>query len=221
MTGRFYLANYHRQAYRDIYPRWAQVFDLTYNFFPLDRAIYGSDMILRTAFYFPVPVRNSSLRVRVESERENFGDFLSLNNITFPRGYNNRYDFIATKPYFISSDYVIPLLYPDLNIGSLFYLKRIRSGFFYDYLSGKGNYIWEQSGQDSQGNPVFGHVYHNTVQSFRSFGMELLSDFYLLRIPFLMSGGVQASWQSFGTVPAIKVLFNIDIYGLTLGRRRI
>ena len=43
----------HRSALRDIYPRWAQVFDFNYCFAPFDKNIYGSAISLKTAFYFP------------------------------------------------------------------------------------------------------------------------------------------------------------------------
>ncbi|MBK7711317.1 MAG: hypothetical protein IPJ37_10490 [Bacteroidales bacterium] len=41
ISGRIYFSNYHRFAYRDILPRWAQTFDLNYSFAPFDRRIYG------------------------------------------------------------------------------------------------------------------------------------------------------------------------------------
>ena len=53
ITGRLYFSNYHRSAIRDIYPRWAQIIDFNYCFAPFDKAIYGSAISLKTAFYFP------------------------------------------------------------------------------------------------------------------------------------------------------------------------
>ena len=36
---------------------------------------------------------------------------------------------------------------------------------------------------------------HNYNESFKSFGFELLADFHILRIPFMISGGVQTAWK--------------------------
>jgi retron-type reverse transcriptase len=51
--------------------------------------------------------------------------------------------------------------------------------------------------------------------------MELLADFHLLRIPFMISGGVQSAWKNINEIPSIEILFNIDLFGFTIGRRRM
>ncbi|HPY67958.1 MAG TPA: hypothetical protein PLP03_07340, partial [Bacteroidales bacterium] len=57
-------------------------------------------------------------------------------------------------------------------------------------------------------------------ETFSSFGVELLADFYVLRIPYMISAGIQASWQKGNSSPTIGWLFNIDIYGMNIGRYR-
>jgi hypothetical protein len=206
MTGRLYFANYYRFAYRDINTRWAQVFDLSYTFAPFDKIIYGHDLALRTAFYFPGIFPNNSIRIRYETEKQEFEKFYSGNRIHYPRSYLN---IISTKLDFFSFDYSMPLLYPDLNISSLFYLTRIRSGFFFDYAQGTDNYHLDTK------------IRNRGTETFSSFGIELLSDFYLFRIPYMISSGVQAAWKKFGEFPSYELLFSIDIYGMSIGRRRL
>jgi hypothetical protein len=205
-SGRLYLSNYYRSAFRDIYPKWAQIVDLNYTFAPFDKKILGNITSLLTALYFPGILSNHGIRLRYERDRQNFEKLLQSNRASFPRSYFNIY---SEKLDFCSIDYVMPLVYPDFNISGLLYLKRIRSGIFYDFAKGTGNFY-------SLAVPVF----HNYTENFKSFGFSLLSDFYLFRIPFMISGGVQTTWQTFNKSPAFELLFDIDIFGMKVGKSR-
>jgi hypothetical protein len=212
-TGRIYFANYYRSALRDIYPRWAQTIDLNYSYAPFDRAIYGKDISIRTSFYFPGILPNNGIRIRFEKEKQDRAKFLLGNRASFPRGYK----YLRSENYnFYSIDYVSPLIYPDFNLSSLLYLKRIRSGFFYDLVSGPGNTFYEPSAHGLV--PLFTNTDEKILGSY---GFELLADFHILRIPFMISGGVQAAWKTINKKPVFGLLFNIDLYGMTLGKRQL
>ncbi len=211
-TGRLYLSNYRRSAIRDIYPKWAQVIDLSHSFSPFDKKLYGTITTAKTAFYFPGLFRNNGIKLRIETETQNPQRFILGNRTSFSRSYEHIF---SKKIGFLSIDYFMPLAYPDFNISSLLYLKRIRTDLFYDFTSGTGNYVFNQS---EQGNTM---VYHDYKESFKSFGLELMSDFYVFRIPFMISGGVQTSWRAFGAIPHFKLLFNIDLFGMNIGKKRI
>ncbi len=58
------------------------------------------------------------------------------------------------------------------------------------------------------------------TESFVSYGGELLADFHVLRLPYMVSAGVQAAWQKGEKVPILEAVFNIDIYGMNIGRRQ-
>ena len=64
ITSRLYFSNYHRSSFRDIYPRWAQIADFNYCFAPFDKPIYGTDISLKTAFYFPGFLRNNGIKIK-------------------------------------------------------------------------------------------------------------------------------------------------------------
>ena len=85
---------------------------------------------------------------------------------------------------------------------------------FYDYASGPGNSFYEYT--DKGLVPLSNSP---DVKSFKSFGIELLSDFHVLRIPYMISAGVQSAWKSFGEKPAVSLIFSIDLYGMSIGRR--
>jgi hypothetical protein len=210
LSGRFYFYNYCNQSYRDIHPRWSQMVDLMYTDWLSDKNFFGPQKYIRTAFYFPGIFRNNSIRFRYEAERQSFAKYLTSNRIDFPRSYSN---IISGKLDLISIDYEAPLFYPDLNISSLFYLSRIRGGIFYDHASGSDNYYL----QKLNGSTV---AYKHTAgqEIFSSFGGELLADFNLFRIPYRISGGMQAAWKGFGKTPAFEALFKININGTTIGK---
>jgi hypothetical protein len=212
-TTRLYFTNYDRSAIRDIYPRWAQVIDFNYCFAPFDRLIYGSTVSLRTAFYFPGLFANNGIRIRLETEMQDPQKYLYENFSSLPRGYSN---IISKKINFLSVDYVMPLVYPDFNVASLLYIKRIRTSLFYDYASGPGNSMYKYSTNG------LAPIYETPqIESLKSFGFELLADFHFLRIPYMISGGIQSAWKNTRESPSIKLLFNIDLYGMTFGRRKL
>lgn len=211
LTGRLYFSNYHRSALRDIYPKWAQVLDISYSDYPSDKDIYGDIFTAKTAFYFPGFMKNNGFKLRFEAEKQNPEKFILGNRTSFSRSYDN---ILSKEIQFGSVGYFMPLAYPDFNISSILYLTRIRTEFFYDITRGTGNYIF---GTGAQGTT---REYHDYSETFRSFGIQLMSDFYIFRIPFMITSGIEASWRSFGEYPYLKLLFNIDLYGMSIGRKR-
>jgi hypothetical protein len=210
LTGRFYLSNYQRSAVRDISPRWAQIIDLSYSYYPFDKAIYGDIFTAKTAFYFPGILKNNGFRVRFEAENQNPKKFILGNRASFSRSYDN---IVSRKHEFYSADYFLPLAYPDFNISSFLYLTRIRTDLFYDLTRGTGNYIFTSG---PLGSTTEIHDYRET---FRSFGVQLMTDFYVFRIPFMVSAGMEASWRKLGEAPFLRMLFNIDLFGMSIGKR--
>jgi len=213
LTGRIYFSNYSRTTFRDIYPRWAQTFDLNYTFAPFDKEIYGTGTSLKTAFYFPGFLPDNGIKIRAEKEVQNPSTYLYGNRVSYPRGYNN---IVSRELSFLSADYVMPLIYPDLSIGSLLYLKRIRGGVFYDYAEGTGNYYLDKVASGNRNE-----YYHDYKENFSSSGFSLLADFHIMRIPYMISGGFQAAWKDMSQKPVIEILLNIDLFGTTLGNKRL
>jgi len=212
LSGRLFFSNSYRMAIRDIYPRWAQTIDLNYSFAPFDKNIYGTSATLKTSFYFPGLFPSNGIKIRVEREKQISDNYLLGNNVSLPRGYKNIF---PKEINFLSMDYVLPLAYPDFNIASLLYLKRIRTSLFYDYSSGPGNAFYEYTA-----NGLIPLSNKSDKISLKSFGVELLADFHVLRIPYMISGGVQTAWKSFSEKPSFQLLFSIDLYGMAIGKRQ-
>ena len=212
ISGRIYFSNYYKAVNRDIFPRMAQVVDLGFSFYPLDKKIYGYDIILRTALYLPGFFRNNGVKLRYETEFQEIEKLLTMNRINFPRGYKN---IISEDIEFFSVDYVTPLFYPDLNIGSLLYLKRLRTGLFYDYATGTGNYYLKLNNGSH-----YVDSFHDYSESFSSYGIQLISDFHVSRLPYMVSAGIQAAWTRGERIPVFEMIFNIDVFGMSIGRVR-
>lgn len=202
-SARLYFSNTHRLAYRDIWPRWGQVIDLNTRFSPSDPALYGPVTTAKALFYFPGLFRSHGLKITAQHEEKEFRKLLTGNRITLPRGYLN---VIPEKASALSADYTFPLLYPDLGIGQLIYIQRLRGELFYDYALAEENYYFLEE------NLVSGS------ETFISYGSGLMADFYLLRIPFRFTAGVEAAWLPVKSEPWINYLFRIDVFGFVLNR---
>lgn len=210
LSGRFYFSNSHRSSVRDIYPRWAQVFDLNYTFAPYNTDIYPGDISLKTALYTPGIFPNNGLKLRFEREKQQNARYSLSNRISLPRGYKN---ILSKDLTFLSADYTFPLAYPDLNISSLLYLKRFRAVLFGDYASASDNYYLKKNGSGL----TFDYR-HDYREAFSSFGVEMLADFHILRLPFMISGGVQSAWKNINEAPVFEILFNIELFGMAINR---
>ena len=226
LTGRIYFSNYRRQALRDIYPRLAQTIDLSYSDYPFDSRIYGDIMSGKVSLYFPGALKNHGFRLRLEAEKQNPEKYVLGNRISFARGYigarkpdNGRwYDNIISQELMTGSiDYFMPVAYPDFRLGGIMYMTRIRSDLFYDWSSGKDSYVFISELNDV-GRRMITMENHEYRETFESFGLQLMADFYLFRIPFMISSGVEASWRAIGETPYLKMLFGVDIFGMNIGK---
>jgi hypothetical protein len=110
----------------------------------------------------------------------------------------------------------MPLVYPDFNIASFLYIKRIRTALFYDFAQGTGNTYYENTPVGLK--PT---VFHDYQENFSSEGFELMADFHIFRIPYMISGGVQSAWTRDSDKPVFKILFNIDLFGMAISRTRM
>ena len=229
LTGRIYFSNHQRSAIRDIHPKWAQTLDFSYSDYPFDSDIYGDILTVRTSFYFPGFMKNHGLKLRLEADNQNPEKFVLGNRASFARGYIGTrtwddeafYENIISKELLTGSvDYFMPLAYPDFNLAGIIYLTRIRTDFFYDFTRGTNNYVFI-SDKNSLGKREVKMENHNYSETFRSFGVQVMTDFYVFRIPFMISSGIEASWRALGDYPYVKLLFNFDIFGMNIGKKRL
>jgi hypothetical protein len=228
LTGRLYFSNYQRSAFRDIYPKWAQILDVSYSDYPFDSEIYGDIFTAKTIFYFPGFIKNHGFKLKLEAEKQNPEKFVIGNRASFARGYigiRTCYDepfyknIISQELQTGSLDYFMPLAYPDFNLAGFLYMTRIRTDFFYDFTRGTNNYVFV-SDINSLGIREVTMAKHDYTETFRSFGVQLMADYYVFRMPFMISSGIEASWRALGDYPYVRLIFNIDIFGMNIGKNR-
>jgi len=136
----FSFANYRNYALRDFAPKYGQFLDLDYKkIMPYDNDYEGYLFSARSSFYFPGILANNSLKLGASYEKQlsydqnNSKRYYFSKKTSFARGYSS---VVLDKFYKLSADYQLSLWSPDLSIGPLAYIKRIRLGGFYDYLKG-------------------------------------------------------------------------------------
>jgi len=202
INSRLYMSNLRKMSYRDIWPKFGQVADLYHTRSLFDSDLYGPVTSLRTTFYFPGIFRNHSIKFRYQYEKQEFRRLLMHNRLSFPRAYKH---LVAESLNSFSLDYAFPVSYPDLELGNIMYISRIRNTAFYDHALGNGIYDLEK------------REMREGKEYFSSTGIQLLADFYLLRIPVRLSAGIQAAWVPSEKRTAFEFLLNMDVFGFVLG----
>lgn len=167
LTYGLYYYNQTRRAQRDIYPKFGQSLQVVYRHSPFDTSpawqLYSGIQL-----FFPGMIANHGIRLSgaYQSEMEGFTSFSSI--ATFPRGYENlSFDEVAT----FKTDYVFPLGYPEWNWPTIYYLKRIKGGFFVDYLHGN---MLKNSDLISAGLELQGEMYFFNLPAPVELGVRLI-----------------------------------------------
>ncbi len=183
---RFYAYNQYKRSAKDIYPKWGQNIDVIYRDTPFSEKV-NSQTGLTGWLYFPGFVRHQGIRVYGGYQNTVTGNYSFSNFVAVPRGYTN----VNLPEYFtIRSDYAFPIAYPDLNVPGAFYLKRIYSKVFYDYL---------------QGNDNAGKTY-----DLSSTGIELYTDWHFLSILLNINLGVRVSHRFYDDTQKFEFLFGFS-----------
>jgi hypothetical protein len=191
---RLYFFTYHRTAYRDLQPRFGLILDYQSIAAPFEDEQRGSNRAFRSTLYLPGIIRGQGLKLKAEWQQQNPERYLFGNILSFARGYE---PLIARDLRKYSVDYNMPLLYPDLNLDGILYIKRVRANFFTDYLYGEDMRIFTEAGLS------------RISGSYLSSGVELNFDYHLLRLLFPFSSGVRASYLDTPGEFKFEFLFNI------------
>jgi hypothetical protein len=193
---RLFMSHYRRMSARDLYPRWGQFLSSTITLTPRDEKQFGSLFSAEAGLFLPGIGAHHHLILRGGFQRqdpENY--YLPLNRVDFPRGYHPA---VSEQLESLKLDYAFPVICPDLSLGALVYLKRLRMDVFYDWSYGKD--VAESGGGRYTG-------------SYRSWGTEVLADFHLIRIIFPFSAGIRTGYLSDSGKVFAEMLFTIRTDG--------
>ena len=151
---------------RDLAPRWAQSLNASYQHLPFESKINGELFVFKTQLFTPGLFLNHSLQAGFNYQ-SNSGTFSNSVNIPQVNGYST-----VKRPKAVYNTllvkYRLPLLYPDLEIGPLAYIKRLKGGIFADF----------ENIENIKAKPI-------------TYGLELKADMNLLRfyLPNFELGG--------------------------------
>ncbi|MCK9423852.1 MAG: hypothetical protein M0Q38_14775 [Bacteroidales bacterium] len=171
MDYRLTAYQYLRSNQKDVYPHIGQSIDVNFRNTPFGGNNIGSIFAAVINLYFPGIIRHQGLWISGGYQhRQDFSDLsYSFSNIVaYPRGYTGAYDQALLST---GVNYKFPLLYPDLSVGSVLYVKRLKMNLYYDWANGMNT------------------GYINTYQSL---GGELTADFHLLRFVGPIEMGIRS-----------------------------
>jgi hypothetical protein len=129
-----YYYRYHTLAHNDIFPKFG--WQMWMNYAGNPAGDMSELLIGKVNLYLPGILRNHGLRVSASAQRQLISDdtkyyfFDQYVDIARGRNYSNYLSKINL--YTIKSDYSFPIVYPDIKVGSLMYLSRVRGNLFYD-----------------------------------------------------------------------------------------
>lgn len=130
LTYQLYLNRNARMARMDLYPRWGQNVSITYRHTPFENHAKGEILSARTIFYLPGFRNNHGFQIRLSAQTGS-GIYQYINDIPLVSGFSYyKYEKVKNT---VLVNYRFPIAYPDLGLGSVAYIKRVKGGMFADY----------------------------------------------------------------------------------------
>ena len=193
-----YATSYLRKGVKEILPRFGFALNGGFYHAPFNNQVFGSVAVGGFTTYLPGPLEHQTIRLSAYHQKQYLLDSSRpafINLIAMPRGLRGIYGEELTR---YSADYVFPILYPDLEIGALLYLKRIRGALWTDYLMGKNVIVHDPSP-------------HYEDKTYSTFGADLLLDLNILRIPFPLTVGGRVTYEPGTGILGFEGIYSIDI----------
>ncbi|MCF7949156.1 MAG: hypothetical protein K9M94_11275 [Spirochaetia bacterium] len=116
----------------DFAPPWEQYLELSGQYVAAPAAEWGSRFGLNGLLTLPGPWRQHRLQLSWTSESKSGEDVPLTSPTVRPRGYPFDWNDTYKADAVAALQYSLPLLYPDMELGNVYYLKRIRGTLFAD-----------------------------------------------------------------------------------------
>jgi Tol biopolymer transport system component len=129
LQSRFLVYRYQRRSMRDLAPEWGQVLRWQRRSAPFESENLGVINALEMTLYFPGISRHHSLRVDAAIQSQEMVKYSFSGLINIPEGYPRQ---SGERLQVLKSRYSFPLIYPDLAVPGILYLKRVHGGLFAD-----------------------------------------------------------------------------------------
>jgi hypothetical protein len=198
---RLFAYNYIKSNAKDMAPQWGQSIDMNFRHTPIGDNNLGNISSVETVLYFPGIIRHHSIRMYCGwQHREVSNSYVYSNLISFPRGYYNSPIYFEEVGSF-GINYKLPLLYPDLSLGSFAFIKRVKTNLFYDYASGSFH-------ETLSSNPLRTFLRKDIM---RSYGAEFTSDIHILRLLVPADIGARFAYRPNNNSMTIEFIFSINL----------
>jgi hypothetical protein len=180
-----------KQSRRDFNPKYAQLLTFENYETPYGGNFRGNLTAIRATLYFPGLFKHHSLYFRggyqTSFSSTDLNTYQFRNRIFKPRGYAYPRD---SKFFMFSGNYAFPIWYPDIAVGPILNIQRIKTNLFCDYANGEGRSYFYRPKSNQQAD-----VYSsNNGASYLSFGAELTFDINVFRFLPQFELGVRASY---------------------------
>lgn len=179
--------NQSRMTSQEINPRWGQLLQFGYAHSVTKSLDLGTLWWGAGSFYLPGFFRNHSFSAYLGHQEMSDKFCYYDNEILSPRGIKLYGHNISSARF----SYKSPLAFPDWNISSIFYIKGIDGGVFFDY--GNEKNLWTES------------------RNLYSYGMELTADTHLFRLPFPINVGVRTGYETLHRKMFADLLLSIGL----------
>ncbi len=184
---RLYAYHTLKMSKRDLFPKWGQTLEINYRHSPYGIRNIGNIASVESYFYFPSIIRHHGFIAYTAYQKRIFGEenYRYSDLISYPLG-----NYSIENENFMSASvkYYFPLLYPDLSLSSLLYLKRLDMNVFYG--KAKAYYM---------GNRFY----------LQSIGSEINSEMHILRFVAPINLGYR-----FVYLPVQKSIFHEILFGI-------
>jgi hypothetical protein len=193
-----YATSYLRKGVKEILPRLGVSVNGGYYHAPFKHQVFGAVATVGMTVYLPGPLKHQTLKLTAYHQKQYPLDMTHpafINLISPPRGIHGVFGEVLTR---YGADWVFPILYPDWEIGSLLYLKRIRGAAWTDYMTGSNVLVYEP-------NP------HYEDKVYQTLGIDLVGDMNLLRIPFPLSLGGRVIFEPATGRVGFEGIFSVEI----------
>jgi hypothetical protein len=191
----FFASSYLRMGKMDILPRLGFSARAGYRHAPFTGHNFGNQIFFDLSLYLPGLLKHQSLKFSLSTQKQEVERYLFANDIPLPRGYR---DLLGLDMKRLGVDYGFPIVYPDLNIEPIVYLKRIRGILWGDYLLGRDMLIDDPE-------PALAD------RNYYSYGADVLFDLHVLRLMFPFSMGARIAYLPQINTWKPEFLFTIDV----------
>ncbi|MDR0755066.1 MAG: hypothetical protein LBF04_06730 [Prevotellaceae bacterium] len=178
---------YRRLSPTDIFPKWGLILNLQFKNSPFDTENFGNIYGGKITAYIPGLFVSHGLQLSALHQKQNVKRYIYSSIYDFPRETNST---ISKRLNMFSADYTFPVAYPDVNLGALAYITRIRTNLFYDFAQTKN---------------ITG-----TNNNIHSFGTDFLFDTYLFRMSYPITLGIRTCKTNFENSFIIRLIAAIS-----------